>query len=92
MNVPSFIGSHYYCESGRNGTDLSTILYTDDPLWDGQDCKNLERPCCQASMIPWFHRDYGSTTTTDYIDLRVCGDEGTNNEDVPVGFYEIYIK
>ena len=92
VNVPSFIGSHYYCESGKNDTDLSTILCIDDALWDGQDCENLERPCCQANMIPWFHRDYGSTTTTVYIELRVCADEGTDNEDVPVSFYEIYIK
>ena len=26
------------------------------------------------------------------IELRVCGDEGTDNEDVPVEYYEIYVK
>ena len=33
------------------------ILYTSDPLWDGQDCGSLESPCCNVPGIPWFHRD-----------------------------------
>ena len=78
----TFIGSNYFCESGNSG----------DPLWDGQGCGGLEAPCCLAPGLPWFHRDYGNVTTTDYIELRVCGDESTNNEDVSVSFYEIYIK
>ena len=48
--------------------------------------------CCSAPGLPWFHRDYGNVTTTDYIELRVCGNEPTSNEDVPVSFYEIYVK
>ena len=92
QTVPSFVGNHYFCESGNNASTWSDILYTSDPLWDGQGCGDVESPCCSATGIPWFHRDYGNTTTTDYIELRVCGDEGTSNEDSPVGFYEIYVK
>ena len=91
-SVPSFVGSHYYCESGNNNTSWSNILYTSDPLWDGQGCGPLEAPCCTAPGLPWFHRDYGTNTTTDYIELRVCGDQDPLNEDNPVGFYEIYVK
>ena len=91
-SVPSFVGNHYYCESGNNNTSWSSILYTSDPLWDGEDCGSLEAPCCTAPGLPWFHRDYGTNTTTDYIELRVCGDQGSNNEDSPVSFYEIYVK
>ena len=68
---------------------LSSIA---DPLWDGKKCGSLEAPCCTAPGLPWFHRDYGTNTTTDYIELRVCGDQGSNNEDSPVSFYEIYVK
>ena len=88
----SFVGNNYFCESGNDASTWPHILYTSDPLWDGQGCRSSESPCCNVPGIPWFHRDCGSTTTTDYIELRVCGDEGTNNEDVPVGLYEIYIK
>ena len=92
QTVPSFVGSHYFCESGNHGSSWSQILYTSDPLWDGQGCGSLESPCCNVPGIPWFHRDYGSNTTTDYIELRVCGNEVISNEDSPVGYYEIYIK
>uniref|UniRef100_A0A1X7TNH4 Vacuolar protein sorting-associated protein 13 VPS13 adaptor binding domain-containing protein n=1 Tax=Amphimedon queenslandica TaxID=400682 RepID=A0A1X7TNH4_AMPQE len=91
LQVQSFIGDNYFCESGVAGL-LEQQLYTSDPLWDGQSCGTLESPCCNVPGIPWFHRDYGNTTTTDYIELRVCGDEGTSNEDTPVSYYEIYVK
>ena len=88
----SFVGNNYFCEAGTPGTSISQIVYTSDPLWDGQGCTGLESSCCAVPGIPWFHRDYGNTTTTDYIELRVCGDEGTNNDDAPVSYYEIYVK
>uniref|UniRef100_A0A1X7UP00 Fibrinogen C-terminal domain-containing protein n=1 Tax=Amphimedon queenslandica TaxID=400682 RepID=A0A1X7UP00_AMPQE len=89
------VGYHYYCESGNPTNDADRpILFTGDPLWDGQSCGVYEEACCSAPAAgaPWFHRDYGNTTTTDYIELRVCADEGTDNEDVTVGLYEIYVK
>ena len=92
VSVQSFIGNDYFCESGNTGSGVSHILFTSDPLWDGQGCGSLESPCCNVPGIPWFHRDYGNTTTTDYIELRVCADEGTHNEDAPVSYYEIYVK
>ena len=87
-----FIGSHYFCESGNPNNGWTSTLYTADPLWDGQGCGSQELSCCAAAGLPWFHRDYGNVTTTDYIELRVCGDESTSNEDVPVSYYEIYVK
>uniref|UniRef100_A0A1X7SQY4 Fibrinogen C-terminal domain-containing protein n=1 Tax=Amphimedon queenslandica TaxID=400682 RepID=A0A1X7SQY4_AMPQE len=87
----SFVGNDYYCESGA-GSSYTNILYTSDPLWDGQGCGSLETACCNVPGIPWFHRDYGNTTTTDYLELRVCADQSTIDEDAPVAFYEIYVK
>uniref|UniRef100_A0A1X7SX72 Uncharacterized protein n=1 Tax=Amphimedon queenslandica TaxID=400682 RepID=A0A1X7SX72_AMPQE len=93
QTVPSFVGNHYFCESGNHASTWTNILYTSDPLWDGQGCGSLESTCCNVPGIPWFHRDYGSNTTTDYIELRVCASGGaTNDEDTPVSFYEIYVK
>ena len=89
--VVPFIGNHYFCEAET--TSCCTLgFYTSDPLWDGKGCDSTETACCTAPGLPWFHRDYGNTTTTDYLELRVCADEGTANEDVPVGYYEIYVK
>ena len=67
------------------------IFYTSDPLWDGQQCSSEEATCCQVPGIPWFHRVLPSATS-DFIELRVCGDQGQFNEDAPVALVEIYIK
>ena len=41
--------------------------------------------------IPWFHRVLPSAIN-DFIELRVCGDQGQFDEDAPVALVEIYIK
>ena len=92
QQVQSFVGTNYFCESGNPSNSWTQSIYTSDPLWDGQGCGSNEGTCCAAPGLPWFHRDYGSATTTDYLELRICDDEGTNNEDIPVGYYEIYVK
>ena len=88
--VPSFVGDNYFCESG-NPLDLSFDFFLDDPLWDGKGCGGAEGPCCNASGIPWFHSVLDSPTS-DFIELRVCADQDTSNEDTPVDIYEIYVK
>ena len=92
--VPSFIGNDYFCESGNPSPSFNwkSTLHTADPLWDGEGCGPIEQACCSSRpSLPWFNKTLNSTTT-DYIELRVCADQGTNDEDVPVSFYEIYIK
>ena len=87
---PSYVGNDYFCESGCSGHfDVSTF-YT-DRLWDGEQCGAIERGCCRATGLPWFHKTL-STPTSDYIELRLCCDQDTSDEDVPVGLYEIYVK
>ena len=91
--LQSFIGNDYFCESGNPSTDgsFAAQLYTQDPLWDGKGCNSLEGNCCSVPGLPWFNNILNSTTT-DYIELRVCGDQGTSDENVPVSFYEIYVN
>ena len=91
--LQSFIGNDYFCESGNPATDgtYQSRLYTSDPLWDGKGCGSLEGTCCAAPGLPWFHKKLG-TITTDYLELRVCGDQTTEDEDTPISFYEIYVK
>ena len=89
-NIQSFIGNDYFCESGCPGNIEDDTPYFSDPLWDGKQCGLLEQECCQAPGLPWFHKVFNSTTT-DYIELRVCADQKTSNEDVPVANFEIYV-
>ena len=87
----SFIGNDYFCESGSSGLyDVTTFHYA-DPLWDGKQCGLIEEECCNATGIPWFHKPL-QQPTTDYIELRECGDQGVGDEDAPVSLVEIYTK
>ena len=90
--VLSYVGSDYYGESGNPGSTMNlNSLFTSDRLWDGQNCGSKEEACCKRALIPWFHKKLGYTTT-DYIEMRFCFNEGTHDEDSPVEEYEIYVK
>jgi len=42
---PNFVG--YYCESALSGPPWDPpVLFSNDTLWDGQDCNIFERTCC----------------------------------------------
>ena len=85
VTAPPIIGNDYYCESHDNGL-------TTDPLWDGKDCWTQEKQgCCQNPNLPWFHKTLDQATSDD-IELRVCCDQDTTDEDVPVRLYDIYVK
>ena len=92
QSVQSFIGNNYFCESGNPTTTFENKIYSNDVLWDGENCGPNEGSCCSAPGLPWFHRDYGTNTITDYIELRLCGDDGWEDEDAMLSKYEIYIK
>ena len=89
----TFIGPHYYCESGRDPDQPEAeVLYPMDPLWDGEQCDSREAPCCPAnSKMPWFYRSL-DTQTSDDIELRVCSNRETTVEDTPIDIFELYIK
>ncbi len=44
--------------------------------------------CCEFKNPLWFCKQLPQPTTDD-IELRLCGDEDINNEDIPI---EIYIR
>ena len=91
--TPSYVGSNYYCESGNpnNWYQSGRFYNPSDALWDGQDCSALESPCCTNPMMPWFYRNFTSPSS-DFIELRQCGNESPYAEDTPTKFYEFYIK
>ena len=87
----SFMGNNYFCESGNPNSGWSRSLYTADPLWDGQGCRSTETPCCNINGLPWFHRDYGSTSSTESLELRMCSGD-VYYENSPISYLEFYIK
>ena len=85
---PTFVGDNYYCESGNPSNVWTGALDSGDKLWDGEQCDN-EGSCCTGP--PWFSVDLG-INSTDSIEVRICGSEGTMNEDTPIELLEIYIQ
>ena len=88
-----FVGNDYYCESGRGVDENGYILYSNDPLWDGQDCPGNEATCCTSPKMPWFVKMLNETVNDD-IELSTCG---LNNHQVtvfgtPFDLIELYIK
>ena len=85
-----FVDDNYYCESGSPNNDgMLGVLYNDDKLWDGKQC---EGTCCTDSKSPpWFSVCLPNLTTTS-IEVRICGDQGTDDEDTPIELLEIYVQ
>ena len=89
---PAFVGSDYYCEAALNGPPWHPpVLYSNDTLWDGQDCNRLEHTCCDPPNLPWFCKELPEPTTDD-LEFRICGDESRTNEDTPIDLVELYIQ
>ena len=88
--VPDFIGSNYFCDTGSRSFFEVSRFYDNDPLWDGRGCGPTST-CCGFNGPPWFCRDLPATTTED-IEMRICGNEVLSNEDTPVEIVELYIQ
>ena len=88
---PGFVGQNFFCESAINTASYPrNTPYTEDPLWDGQDC-GLHTNCCSFNSPPWFSFQL-PTSTTDDVEARICLDEGVANEDLTIGLLEIYVQ
>eukprot|EP00731_Ephydatia_muelleri_P003815 Em0001g3815a len=89
---PLFVGSDYYCESGCPGPAWSyTEFYYSDVLWDRQQCGGNESTCCNPPDLPWFCKTF-PTPISENLEVRICTDEGFNNENVAVESFALYIQ
>ena len=89
--VPAFVGDDYFCESGIiTACGVEFQFYSDDVLWDGQDCTS-NSTCCQFNNPPWFTKNL-PTATTDDIELRICTSAVTSAEDTPLELIELYVR
>ena len=87
--VPPFIGSDYFCDTGSRYY-FANQWYTADPLWDGEGCGGSST-CCGFNNPPWFCKDLPQSTTDD-IELRLCGDGDISDEDIGLEIVEIYVQ
>ena len=91
----SFVGENYYCESGNsndiNRTYIFGSFYSADKLWDGKQCAHEGTCCTDSKSPPWFSVRLPNPTT-ESIEVRICGNEATSNEDTPIELLEIYVQ
>ena len=91
---PSFVGNNYYHESAYDGITNCYVVDTflpNDPLWDGQQCDNEGTCCTGTNTPPWFNMELPDSTTDD-IEVRICHDQNTNDEDSPIKLLELYVQ
>ena len=87
---PEYVGDDYFCDTGSEGQILIGNFYSDDPLWDGAGCGPLNA-CCSFNNPPWFYKELPQSTTDD-IEMRVCKDQNSYNEDIAVEMISIYVQ
>ena len=87
--VPSFVGNNYFCATGSRGNPGKTVLYN-NPLWDGVGCTG-SNTCCQFNQPPWFCRTL-PTATSDDLEVRICANQETSNENTYISNIELYVR
>ena len=92
-NLPSYVGNNYYCESAYQGNNCYVVntFFPKDPLWDGHQCDNEGTCCTGTNTPPWFSVDL-SILTRDDIEVRICHNQRSSDEDSPVQFIELYVQ
>ena len=87
-----FVGNNSFCDTGNiDNADWQETLFTNHTLWDGvAGCVN-SATCCHSSAGPWFQTTLAAPTVSD-IEVRICSDQHTDNEDTPLELVEIYVK
>ena len=92
VHAPNSIQNSTYCESG-NGRSVYKLgfFYSTDPLWDGEQCESEGYCCSNDKSPPWFSVQLPNPTSDD-IEVRICGNQDTNDEDNPIALLELYIQ
>ena len=88
-SVPEFVGNNYFCDAGYRHESYVPGL-SNDTLWDGAGC-GRKSTCCQFNNPPWFCRSLPEATTDD-LEVRICSDQATSNENTYIHQMELYVK
>ena len=86
--LPPFVGQDYFCDTGNPDPGYISMLYADNPLWDGEGCVATSS-CCQFNNPPWFCKQV-SAAVADSIEVRICTDDTVG--ETPIQLLELYIQ
>ena len=92
MESLGFIGNNSFCDIGNpDNRPVRNSLFTYHPLWEGDTQCAGSTTCCTSHAGPWFHVALDVPSIQD-VEVRICGDQHTNDEDTPVELVEIYVQ
>ena len=74
---PAFVGDNYFCDGDYNGA-----------LWDGQDCTTA---CCTFNSPPWFNVTLPAPSS-DPIEVRICANQNSQDENIHIRFLEFFVQ
>ena len=84
FDPPPFVGEDYFCDADNEEFMIGEYGLHTNPLWDGTDCLCCDNP-------PWFYKQLPQPTTDD-IEMRVCTDQVSSNENIGVQEIEVYVQ
>ena len=89
---PDFVGENYFCDTGTSMEEIRNYGETfENPLWN--ECRSNDDACCVPNNDlnpPWFERVIEETCSS--IEMRVCTNEPSSNEDVYIKEMELYVQ
>ena len=86
---PPFVGQDLYYETATRYRPTTYEWYTNNTLWDGEDCYPGSS-CCDNPLAPWFRRTLQEKTTED-IEVRWCNGNSHNTQKLGIELLELYI-
>ena len=84
--IPSFVGEHYFCESGFMEVPEERVAW-EDPLWDGSGCTRVGNKCCDQHS--WFYRQMNASAAD--IKVRWCSESPQSFANVLTDQLEIWV-
>ncbi len=90
LPITGICGDNYFCETGNTGLSHNFgNENSNDPLWDGEGCGSTST-CCQKNNPPWFCATLPQMTADD-LEIRLCRDSDSTDEDIIISLIEIYV-
>lgn len=86
---PSFVGNSYFCETDFEALEAGEYNLN-NPLWDGERCV-AEDKCCSFNHPPWFSTALPNSTSDD-IEVRICGVVSPSEYNTPITVLELYVQ
>ena len=87
-----FIGDNAFCDTGNvDNVAWQDTLFVNHSLWDGVGGCTYSYTCCHSKSGPWFQTALAAPAVSD-IEVRICTDQHSINEDTPLELVEIYVK